>query len=252
MKRFRTLLACLAAPLLPTPVAAQEPLDTGLPVGDTGFEVLDTGLPADGASLGEESLDGAIVTVPVRARPIPRRDPQAVREPKVRLPPTRFAMGGVFREDMNPGFAMSLGTQLGRSQRWKTDGNIGFTFAHAIGVPGPWRVMSQLDAGLDFLYVPSNRLELGPTVGISHRFYNQQWQPIDNAWVPIAGARASTPLLTSRKFGWVLDLRGTVDLARTQMVLETQQIVFMSPYEVHLGMRFNFGHGRIHARREET
>ncbi len=154
-------------------------------------------------------------------------------------------MGSVFRENMNPAFSMSLGTQVNRTEHWKTEADLSFAFAHAIGVPGPWRVMSQLDATIDFLHVPGDRLEIGPTAGLSHRFYNQQWNAIDNAWVPMVGARASTPLLTSRKFGWVIDLRGLLDLARTQMVLEDQQILFMSPYEIRLGTRFNFGHGRI-------
>ncbi len=253
MKRFRLLLTWLVALSFPAVAAAQgEPTDTGLPSGDVDVEVLDTGLASDGAPRGEV-LDEAFEIVPVRARPRqPVQPPEPVRERRTKAPPLRFSMGGVFREDMNPGFAMSLGTQISRRERWKTDANLGFTFAHAIGVNGPWRVMSQLDAMIDLLHVPNNRLELGPTAGISHRFYNQQWRPIDNAWVPIVGARASTPLLLSRRFGWVLDVRGLVDLARTQMVLETQRIEFMSPLEIHLGMRFNFGHGRIPARREET
>ena len=160
------------------------------------------------------------------------------------LPPFRFGMRTGIREDTNPSFLLELGVQVTRSEHWKLDANVSFAFPHSLRLGNLFRTMSELDVTADALFVAGRRLEIGPTGGVSHRFYQQQWQLIDNAWVPVVGVRANTPLVRARRWSWDLDVRGRVDLARTQMVIETQEVSFMSPWEIQIGTRFNFGYGR--------
>ena len=66
------------------------------------------------------------------------------------------------------------------------------------------------------------------------------------AWVPLAGARATTPLMMTRHFAWSLEVRALFDVTGTELVVDTQEIRRVHPAEIRLSTRFYFGRG--HAR----
>ena len=197
---------------------------------------------AQGTSPVDDNPPGAAIDydgyAPKRART--RNQDRA----RLYLPPMRFGMRTGIRDGINPSFLLEFGVQVTRSDRVKLDTNVSFAVPHGLRLGRLFRTMSELDFTADVLWVTGPRLEIGPTLGASVRWFYQQWTTIDNAVVPVAGLRVSTPLLRARKWSWELDLRGRVDLGRTEFVLETQQIVPLSPWEAQIGMRFNFGYGR--------
>ncbi|MBX2798668.1 MAG: hypothetical protein KTR31_13385 [Myxococcales bacterium] len=200
----------------------------------------------------ETDLD-EVATPPERSRlqppPQPAPTRRSERRVKVFVPPLRIGHRATFRNGVNPGFLTEIGLQLYRAPRLKLDANVSVTAPHRIDVLGPFRQFTQADHTYDLMFVLGRHLEFGPTAGVSSRFYIQQWTQVGTAFVPLAGVRVSTPLIWAPKWSVVVDLKGTADLAITEMVLETQQVIQMDQLEAQIGMRVNFGHGRTAAER---
>ncbi len=163
------------------------------------------------------------------------------------LPPTRIGMRAGLRPEMNTAFITDFGIQVRRWSKVKLDVAAGVTIPHGLTVPGPLRQLIRADYTAELLYLVGPGLEVGPLLGVSLRTFLQQGTWVGRAVVPIVGARWTMPLVKSRRFAWSLDARGIVDLARVDMVIETREIRALSPLELQMGIRFDFGHGRVRA-----
>ena len=167
------------------------------------------------------------------------------REPKVRLPPLRLESRAVFRQEANPGSLFELGVQMRRWKKGAIDANIAYAPHHGLALVGPFRTMGSLETTADALYFLGPFLATGPSAGLSFRFYRQQWSPISEGWMPIAGWRLSTSVVRARRWALLVSAKAMVDLAPTELVLETAEIRKLRPVEGQLGLRINFGHGRV-------
>lgn len=163
------------------------------------------------------------------------------------VPPFRFGLRAALRSDLNVGPVFELGLQAWSNRRFKLDANFIYV-SQGLSVPGPQRNMDQFDLGVDLLWVASKSFEVGPVVAVSNRRFQQQGVNLQRFWVPVVGGRASVPVLHHRRWSWTTDVRVTTDLSLTRLVFDTQELRDLSPVQVQVGQRFNFGHGR-HARR---
>lgn len=161
-----------------------------------------------------------------------------------RFPPLRFGLGVGMRPGMQSSFVFSMGAQLKRWKRAKLDGFLGLSAGANLWIPGPFRSLIQTDNLYDLLLPVGHRLEVGPTAGVSFRRYRQQWNDVGVAVTPVLGVRANAPLVLSRRFSWALDARCLFDLLPTQLAVEGREIRPVSPLQIQVAMRFNFGHGR--------
>lgn len=215
----------------------------------------DLGASADSGDLdadGEESLDGLelddIGDPPGDTRgppPAPARvEPQARPHPQI-MPPLRLEFRTPFRQGLGPGLATSTGMQLARTRIVTFDVALSFVSGRQLTTPGPFRSVFGLELSTFAMAEIGRWMAIGPIGGATYEWYVQQRQLIASVWTPFFGARLDTALLRARWFAIVVSGRATVDLSQTQLVLETQQVVVRSPYEGQVGLRFDFGRGRI-------
>lgn len=184
--------------------------------------------------------------------PLSQRDPLSDRvshwerggERRTLLPPLRLDARVALRDQIAPGPLFELGSQLVRTKAMALDLNISYAIPRTILLPGPFRTFSQVSLDADLMFGGGRFLKVGPTGGVSYRVYIQQWQAIEEGFVPQVGVRASSALIQARKWSLVMTARATMDLMVTQLVMETAQVHSLSPYEGQIGLRFNFGHGR--------
>ncbi len=205
----------------------------------------------DDAPFPDEPID---LTIGAQAsRATSSRDPLAPRTKgrrsdkgrRIWVPPLRLDSRAAFRDQMAPAAVIEVGAQLTRKRAYAVDMNLSYTTPHGVLLPGPWRSFSQVNLDGDLLFDGGRFLKFGPSAGLGYRIYQQQFQVIDEGFVPQLGLRASSGLLQARKWSLVVTARATVDLVSTNLVMETAQVHRLSPYEGQIGLRFNFGHGHM-------
>ena len=172
-----------------------------------------------------------------------RHTPRVRGENGLHLLPLRLDTRAAIREGMGTGLLVELGVQLARTRSLLLDANVAYVSPRAILVPGPARNFFAWEFGADALVPVTRWMAVGPSGGVAFRLFRQQGSAIDEAWVPFAGVRTHTTLLSARKGSLAVGLRVTVDLAVTRFVMEDSRVVGLSPVEGQLGLRMNFGHG---------
>lgn len=171
------------------------------------------------------------------------------RPRRVHAPPIRVELRTPFRVGIGPGAALGMGVQIARTRRITFDAAVAYTSGRQLLTPGPFRSMYGFEGTSHVELQVGRFLAVGPMGGVVYEWFVQQGNGIDAFWTPVLGVRVDTWLLRARKWGLGISARATSDLASTQFVLETQQVVTRSPIEGQLGLRFDFGHGRVNGER---
>ncbi|MEZ4315928.1 MAG: hypothetical protein R3F61_00415 [Myxococcota bacterium] len=187
---------------------------------------------------------------PVRADDLPVRTSEEAPPPERRVkvsfagPPLRVELRTAFRDGTGPAPVGELGVQALRLGRFTLDGNLGY-HAHAnLGFNGLFRTVGSIDAGADGLFELTPWFALGPMAGASFRFYRQQFSDVGSNLVPLVGGRVHVGLVRARRWSVGLSGRVTGDLVRSDLVLDTSEIVTLSPITAEVGLRVQLGHGR--------
>lgn len=146
-----------------------------------------------------------------------------------------------FRSDLGVGGTFGLGLRARATPRWTFEAMASVVSMRTIRVNGPQRGWMSPDLSASMLYMARPWLAIGPTAGISYRLYRQQWNDIGQVVMPEVGVAGDATVLRARWFALGVAGRGTVDLGRTEYVLETSQVVVQSPWDMQLGLRTTFG-----------
>jgi len=172
----------------------------------------------------------------------PARERERVR---FRMVPLRMDSRVAIRDGFQPAAVFELGAQALRTRRLQLDVNAALVPVHPMLLPGPWRTFWATEVSGDGLFTASRWLAVGPTGGLSVRLYEQQGADLGAQYVPFAGMRAHTTLLRARRWSVAASTRLASDLVLTRFVIDTQQVLTMSPVEAQVGLRVLFGHGRV-------
>jgi len=176
------------------------------------------------------------------------RSPVELREVQssggFRLPPTRLEIRSAFRNGTVPGPVFEFGVQALRYGRFTLDGALSYSGQRSLGLQGPWRTVGAVDSNIDLMVELSNWLGIGPAVGVSTRIFRQQWTDMGAVVTPTVGVRTHMGLLRARRWSLGVSGRFSADLVQTRVAIENAEILTISPLEVQIGMRLQFGHGR--------
>jgi hypothetical protein len=165
---------------------------------------------------------------------------------KVVGPPLRIGSYAALRGGATTGVGFEFNTQVASSP----NGRVGLDF----GIAGstlqrvsnfqPLRQYSTVAVLVDGVYALTPGINVGPSVSLAFRPYQQDWWAVDGTWIPMVGFRATTGLLTSRTWQMQLVVNGTVDVVQTRMVFATAEIQNLNPMELQLGVRWLFARQR--------
>lgn len=155
--------------------------------------------------------------------------------------PLRLDTRASLRGGTVPGVVMELASQVVDVKRTTLDLGFAFAWPRGLGLVGPWRTMASADFNVNVMYAANNWIAFGPTAGVSYRLFRQQWAPISELWIPIAGARVSSTIVGARTWKFSLDFKGTADLVPIRLVNETAEVVRLEPLELQIGIRFHIG-----------
>lgn len=158
------------------------------------------------------------------------------------VPAFRMGIRGVGRSDAVLTGTIELGVEFYRRRGWALEANIAYQGPRSLRVAGPWRSMGSADLSVDLWADLGDFLAVGATAGSNIRIYRQQWQQVGTTPIPVVGLRTYSPLLRTRSWSVGLSTRITTDLRPTELVLDTTQVLRLSPIEFQVGMRFQLGH----------
>jgi hypothetical protein len=169
----------------------------------------------------------------------------------LRVPPVRIGARAALRAENQPTANLELGLQAWRSRVVSVEAFVNHEVVHTLMLPGQvFRAHYSWGASQETLFHANRFAAVGPCLAVGIRSFDQQGLTIQNQVVPSFGAVAQVQALRSRTWGLAVTARVMVEPVPTQMLLHTQQIETLSPFDLQLGTRVLFGHGRVEGVRQ--
>lgn len=171
---------------------------------------------------------------------------------KVVGPPLRMGSYAALRGGVTTAAGFELNSKVAGKGRKALDLGLAVSTLQRVDNFQPIRQYSTVAMLVDGVYALTPHVNIGPSLGLAYRPYQQEWRMVSANWIPMAGFRATAGMLTSRTWQMHLTLKGTVDLIQTQMVFATAEIRNLNPLELQVGVRFMFARQRSPLTPEDT